>query len=189
RRGRDDRMRARRPLRTRKARAPDDDGGWPRRPGREPCARGTRGSDRRRFARRERLRVQLNGDRRRRVARFMRRLFGSGGLPGPLAGASPRAETPNHDELPGDLRSVPVTNEHADTKDEASPPEPETKTKAVAGAQAQHGSLDDSATEHAAFEMAVYDDNDGVTVFTPSVALGIDNTSGATLRATYLVDV
>jgi hypothetical protein len=49
--------------------------------------------------------------------------------------------------------------------------------------------LKDTATEHASFEMAAYQDNDAVTVLTPSLALGIENTNGATLNATYLIDI
>ncbi|HEY5145705.1 MAG TPA: DUF3570 domain-containing protein [Polyangiaceae bacterium] len=51
------------------------------------------------------------------------------------------------------------------------------------------GAIEDTATERASFEIAGYNDNDHVTVVTPSVALGIDNVSGASLQATYLVDV
>jgi hypothetical protein len=51
------------------------------------------------------------------------------------------------------------------------------------------GAIEDTTTKRAAFEMAAYDDNDHVTVFTPSVALGIENVSGGSLHATYLVDV
>jgi hypothetical protein len=69
-----------------------------------------------------------------------------------------------------------TANDHADTAPKDAP----------AGESA--GSSD-TATEHASFEMAAYQDNDAVTVFTPSLALGIENSSGATLRATYLVDV
>jgi hypothetical protein len=49
--------------------------------------------------------------------------------------------------------------------------------------------IEDTATKSASFEIAGYDDTDHVTVFTPSVALGIENVSGAALHATYLVDV
>ena len=49
--------------------------------------------------------------------------------------------------------------------------------------------LEDTSTKTAAFEMAAYNDTDHVTVFTPSVALGVQNVSGASLHATYLVDV
>jgi hypothetical protein len=38
-------------------------------------------------------------------------------------------------------------------------------------------------------EFGAYNDSDHVTVFTPSIAMGIEDTSGATLTATYLVDV
>ena len=53
----------------------------------------------------------------------------------------------------------------------------------------QAPAIEDTSTKSAAFEMAAYDDTDHVTVFTPSVALGIENVSGASLHATYLVDV
>ena len=49
--------------------------------------------------------------------------------------------------------------------------------------------LDDTTTKRASMELAGYNDSDHVTVVTPSVALGIENTSGASLHATYLVDV
>ena len=49
--------------------------------------------------------------------------------------------------------------------------------------------IEDTATERATFEIAGYDDSDHVTVVTPSVAIGIENVSGASLHATYLVDV
>ena len=73
----------------------------------------------------------------------------------------------------------------ADAPDRSSTP------SADAGAPSgkQGTSIEDTATKIAAFEMAAYDDTDHVTVFTPSVALGIENVSGAALHATYLVDV
>jgi hypothetical protein len=49
--------------------------------------------------------------------------------------------------------------------------------------------LDDPTTKRASMEYATYDDSDHVTVVTPSIALSIENASGATLHATYLVDV
>lgn len=48
---------------------------------------------------------------------------------------------------------------------------------------------EDTARKHAALEMAVYNDSDHVTVFTPSIEMGVDNTSGASLSGSYLVDV
>ncbi|HEX4337489.1 MAG TPA: DUF3570 domain-containing protein [Polyangiaceae bacterium] len=68
-----------------------------------------------------------------------------------------------------------TANEHADTAPKDAAPGKATPK--------------DTAVERASFEMAGYQDNDAVTVFTPSIALGIDNASGATLRATYLVDI
>ncbi len=49
--------------------------------------------------------------------------------------------------------------------------------------------LEDPTTKRASMEFASYNDSDHVTVVTPSIALGIDNVSGAALRATYLVDI
>ncbi|HVW28281.1 MAG TPA: DUF3570 domain-containing protein [Polyangiaceae bacterium] len=70
-----------------------------------------------------------------------------------------------------------MRNEHADTTQKDAPVGP------------HEDKLKDTATEHASFEMAAYQDDDAVTVLTPSIALSIDNTNGATLSASYLVDV
>ncbi|MGD0525981.1 MAG: DUF3570 domain-containing protein [Polyangiaceae bacterium] len=51
------------------------------------------------------------------------------------------------------------------------------------------GPLEDTATEHAALEIAGYNDSDHVTVVTPSITAGIDNVSGGSLNASYLVDI
>ena len=48
---------------------------------------------------------------------------------------------------------------------------------------------EDTTTKRAAIEFAGYNDSDDVTVITPSIAMGIENTSGASLNASYLVDV
>ncbi|HEY8091383.1 MAG TPA: DUF3570 domain-containing protein [Polyangiaceae bacterium] len=48
---------------------------------------------------------------------------------------------------------------------------------------------EDTATKHAGLEFAGYNDTDHVSVLTPSVNAGIDNVSGASLDATYLVDI
>src|SRR6516165_2766653 len=48
---------------------------------------------------------------------------------------------------------------------------------------------EDPTTKRASMEFAGYNDSDHVTVLTPSIALGIENTSGASLHATYLVDI
>jgi hypothetical protein len=50
-------------------------------------------------------------------------------------------------------------------------------------------SLEDTATKHAGMEFAGYTDTDHVNVLTPSIHAGIDNVSGASLTASYLVDV
>lgn len=47
----------------------------------------------------------------------------------------------------------------------------------------------DTATERAGLEVAGYQDSDHVSVLTPSLHAGIDNVSGASLEASYLVDV
>ncbi len=49
--------------------------------------------------------------------------------------------------------------------------------------------LEDTSSKRASIEIAEYNDSDHVTVFTPSVTVGIENVSGASLDATYLVDV
>jgi hypothetical protein len=56
-------------------------------------------------------------------------------------------------------------------------------------APSAEGVLDDPTTKRAAMEFATYNDSDHVTVVTPSIALGIENVSGASLHATYLVDI
>jgi hypothetical protein len=53
----------------------------------------------------------------------------------------------------------------------------------------EQGPLEDTATEHASSEVAAYADSDHVSVFTPSVSVGVDNVNGASLSGTYLVDV
>jgi hypothetical protein len=50
-------------------------------------------------------------------------------------------------------------------------------------------SPEDTATKHAALEFAGYNDSDHVSVLTPSVNAGIENVSGASLAASYLVDI
>jgi hypothetical protein len=49
--------------------------------------------------------------------------------------------------------------------------------------------VEDTSRKHATLEIATYNDSDHITVFTPSISAGIDNTSGASLSANYLVDV
>jgi hypothetical protein len=48
---------------------------------------------------------------------------------------------------------------------------------------------EDTATYRASSEVAAYTDSDHVTVLTPSIGLGVGNLNGASLRASYLVDV
>jgi hypothetical protein len=47
----------------------------------------------------------------------------------------------------------------------------------------------DESTKRAATEFGFYNDNNGVTVFTPSISVGIDNVDGASLRGSYLIDI
>jgi hypothetical protein len=49
--------------------------------------------------------------------------------------------------------------------------------------------LEDTATKSAGMEFAGYSDTDHVSVLTPSVHAGIENVSGASLSASYLVDI
>ncbi len=49
--------------------------------------------------------------------------------------------------------------------------------------------LEDPTTKRASMEFASYNDSDHITVVTPSIAMGLENASGASLHATYLVDV
>jgi hypothetical protein len=49
--------------------------------------------------------------------------------------------------------------------------------------------LEDTATKRAGLEFAGYNDNDHVSVVTPSITAGIENVSGASLNASYLVDI
>ena len=49
--------------------------------------------------------------------------------------------------------------------------------------------LEDTSTKHASVELAGYSDSDHVSVVTPSISAGIDNVSGGSLNASYLVDI
>jgi Protein of unknown function (DUF3570) len=77
----------------------------------------------------------------------------------------------------------------------AEPPESTLKTltapteKMGAGAHTDDTGLEDTASERASIEFAAYSDSDHVTVLTPSIHVGVDNVSGASLDATYLVDI
>jgi hypothetical protein len=48
---------------------------------------------------------------------------------------------------------------------------------------------EDGTAKHASIEFATYGDTDHVQVVTPSITMGISNVSGASLNASYLVDV
>jgi hypothetical protein len=49
--------------------------------------------------------------------------------------------------------------------------------------------IEDTATKRAGMEFAGYNDSDHISVVTPSIHAGIENVSGASLNASYLVDV
>jgi hypothetical protein len=85
-----------------------------------------------------------------------------------LAAASPGPDAPDRPSTAPPEAGAPAT-----------PIDPPGKPRAI----------EDETTKRASFEIAGYNDNDHVTVVTPSVALGIENVSGASLHATYLVDV
>jgi hypothetical protein len=59
----------------------------------------------------------------------------------------------------------------------------------AAGDPKKDRAVEDTATERAGTEFAGYDDTDHITVVTPSIHAGIENVSGASLAATYLVDI
>jgi len=75
--------------------------------------------------------------------------------------------------------------------DPDAPDRPANDSASVAKAPtpAASASVDDTSTKRAAMEFGAYTDSDHVTVFTPSIAMGIEDSSGATLAASYLVDV
>jgi hypothetical protein len=60
---------------------------------------------------------------------------------------------------------------------------------AGAGHASDRNAVQDTSSKIASAEFAAYNDSDHVTVYTPSVRIGIDNVSGASLDGTYLVDV
>ena len=93
------------------------------------------------------------------------------------------------------LAALASAHPAAGASDASAPDRPSTASAtttppaASTASPAKPGAIEDTATKRASFEIAGYNDNDHVTVVTPSVALGIDNVSGASLHATYLVDV
>jgi hypothetical protein len=67
---------------------------------------------------------------------------------------------------------------------------PEKGEEATASGHAPgQNEVQDTSSKSASVEFAAYNDSDHVTVYTPSVRIGIDNVSGASLDGTYLVDV
>jgi hypothetical protein len=63
------------------------------------------------------------------------------------------------------------------------------RTEKAASSKTADASPEDTTTKRAGVEMAGYRDTDNVNVVTPSVHLGVENISGASLDASYLVDV
>ncbi len=72
------------------------------------------------------------------------------------------------------------TDQTSTARDESTPNRKKAEDKAP---------LEDTSTKHAALEFAGYNDSDHVSVVTPSMTAGIDNVSGASLNASYLVDI
>ncbi len=93
--------------------------------------------------------------------------------------------------LPTLFALVAVTSVHTAlaASDPDAPDRPSTASAAPAPADPHPAPIEDTSTKRATFEIAGYNDSDHVTVVTPSVAVAIDNVSGASLDATYLVDV
>jgi hypothetical protein len=77
----------------------------------------------------------------------------------------------------------------ADAPDRPSNDSADTTKKSTRSMDASGATLEDPTTKRASMEFASYNDSDHITVITPSIALGIENTSGASLHATYLVDI
>jgi hypothetical protein len=74
------------------------------------------------------------------------------------------------------------TDQTVTDRDEAAP----VRKRAV---EQSDRTLEDPSTKHAGLEFGAYNDSDHVSVLTPSIVAGIDNVSGASLNASYLVDV
>jgi hypothetical protein len=70
----------------------------------------------------------------------------------------------------------------------AEPPHDESAAEARSPS-AGPSSVPSSVTKTTGIEMGTYTDDDHVTVYTPSVHLGVESTGGASLQASYLVDV
>ena len=103
---------------------------------------------------------------------------------------------PIRDEISGDPPHLPrlkpprrCTEDASAGEPEAPSPEPEKIEKKRAATPKGDPSLEDAASKRASMELAAYTDSDHVTVVTPSVNVGIDNVSGASLNGSYLVDV
>jgi hypothetical protein len=68
-------------------------------------------------------------------------------------------------------------------------PSTDSADTAKKSANATGPTLEDPTTKRASMEFASYTDSDHITVVTPSIAMSVENASGASLHATYLVDV
>jgi hypothetical protein len=77
----------------------------------------------------------------------------------------------------------------ADAPDRPSTDSADTAKKPAGAIRSAQPALEDPTTKRASMEFASYTDSDHITVVTPSIAMGIENASGASLHATYLVDV
>ncbi len=77
----------------------------------------------------------------------------------------------------------------ADAPDRPSTESADTTKSPTRSIDASGATLEDPTTKRASMEFATYNDSDHVTVVTPSIALGIEDTRGASLHASYLVDI
>jgi hypothetical protein len=77
----------------------------------------------------------------------------------------------------------------ADAPDRPSTSSADATKKPMRSTDPADATLEDPTTKRASMEFASYNDSDHITVVTPSIALGIENASGASLHATYLVDI
>lgn len=96
--------------------------------------------------------------------------------------------------VPASVVAVVLAAPAVNAADSASPDRPSTEhtestTEARRGERDDEDAVKDTAIERASLEVAGYQDSDHVTVVTPSVAVGVENVSGASLQANYLVDV
>jgi hypothetical protein len=108
------------------------------------------------------------------------------GEPPHLPGQSPPRSCDASGNSPPDTGAAAGSSDESteETEGEAKP-----HAKKRKATPEEEKALEDTSSKHASLEVAEYNDSDHVTVFTPSVNVGVDNVSGASLSGTYLVDV